>query len=55
MGEATFDLQFDIVNGQNSFHEIKKISFQVIELLLTSLQFPIQNYGKIINRGSDSC
>ena len=37
--EANFDLQFDIVMVQNNFHLIKKMSFQVIVLLHTLLQF----------------
>ena len=36
--EAASNLQFDIVMVQNSFHPISKISFQVIEFLLTLLQ-----------------
>ena len=36
---ANFNLQFDTVMVQNSFHPIYKISFQVIELLLIFLQF----------------
>ena len=39
VAEATCNLQFDIVMVQNSFHPIYKLSFQVIELLLTLLQF----------------
>ena len=37
--EATFNLQLDTVMVQNRFHLIKKIRFQVIELLLILLQF----------------
>ena len=39
MAETAFDLQFDIVTVQNNFHPTKKIGFQVIEHLLTLLQF----------------
>ena len=38
MAEAAYALQFDIAMVQNNFHPIKK-SFQVIELLLTLLQY----------------
>ena len=37
--EANLYLQFDTFIVQNSFHPINKISFQVIELLLTLLKF----------------
>ena len=37
--EANINLQFHTVIVQNSFHPIYKISLQIIELLLTLLQF----------------
>ena len=36
---ATVDLQFDMIMVQKIYHPILKLSFQVIELLLTLLQF----------------
>ena len=40
--DATFDLQFDIVVVQNSFHQIKKVSFQAVEFLANLLQFLVK-------------
>ena len=51
MVETTFDLQFDIVmvrkNLANKF-------FKLLSFYSFYFSFPMQNNGKIINRGSNS-